>query len=100
MSAELAISDGPDNSMNVAFSGDWMLGTDVPGADTVIDRLRQSPRPTSIAFDTSGIGNWDTGLLATLVAIHKSAEANGVAVDDSGLPDRRIHHPRRVRLLH
>ena len=35
----------------------------------------------------SGIGDWDTGLLAALVAIHKSAEANGVAVDDTGLPD-------------
>ena len=87
MSAKLAISDGPDNSMKVAFSGDWMLGAVVPGPDAVIDRLRQSPKPVSIAFDTTGIGNWDTGLLATLVAIHKSAEANGVAVDDAGLPD-------------
>ena len=52
MSAEIAISDGPDNSISVAFSGDWMLGTDVPGTDAVLDRLRQSPRPASVAFDT------------------------------------------------
>ncbi|HSN52895.1 MAG TPA: ABC transporter permease, partial [Woeseiaceae bacterium] len=36
---------------------------------------------------TTGLGDWDTALVARLVSIRHAAEQNGVAVDDSGLPD-------------
>ena len=69
------------------LGGDWLLGGDLPGPDAVLDRLRQTPGPGEIAFETSALGDWDTGLVTTLVAIHRSAEANGVPVDDEGLPE-------------
>ena len=87
MSAEIAISNREDDAVAIVFSGNWLLGSDLPAVDAVIDRLGRTPSPARLTFDTAAIGEWDTGLLATLVAIHKSADANGVAVDDSGLPD-------------
>ena len=87
MNAELSLSDLADDSLAIALSGDWLLGADLPGVDPVVDRLRRSPAPTTVSFDASSLGEWDTGLLAALVAIHRNAEANGIEIDDSGLPD-------------
>ncbi len=73
-------------SLDISLSGDWLLGGELPGPDPVLDRLRKSPKPTSLAFDSQMLGEWDTGLVKTLIAINQSAGANGVEVDDAGLP--------------
>ncbi len=86
-SATLAADDSAAGTLRVALAGDWLLGHGLPGADPVLDRLRQAPKPTSLAFDTGALGDWDTGLVTTLIHIHKSAEANSVQVDASGLPE-------------
>jgi phospholipid/cholesterol/gamma-HCH transport system permease protein len=88
MSAAALTTDAAEAGMlRIAFAGDWMLTHGLPGPDPVLDELRKSPKPSAIAFDTSGLGSWDTGLITTLMLIHRSAEANGVQVDDSGLPE-------------
>jgi len=86
-SATLAADDSAAGTLRVALAGDWLLGHGLPGADPVLDRLRQAPKPASVAFDTGALGDWDTGLVTTLIHIHKSAEANSVQVDASGLPE-------------
>ena len=87
MNAELTVDRGTDDAVAVVFSGDWLLGTGLPKADAVDECLKRSPRPPMISLDAREVGEWDTGLIATLVAINRSAEAHGVAIDDSGLPD-------------
>ena len=87
LNANLSVNREADDTIAVAFSGDWLLGAGLPGADAVEECLKQSPRPSTVSLDARGIGEWDTGLVATLVAIPRSAVAHGVAVDDSGLPD-------------
>jgi phospholipid/cholesterol/gamma-HCH transport system permease protein len=78
--------DGDQGSLGISLSGDWLLDSDLPGPDPVLDRLRQSPKPASLSFVTQNLGDWDTGLVKALVAIAQSARANGVEVDDAGLP--------------
>ncbi len=85
--AVLALDDVNTSTVCVVLQGDWLLGAELPGPDPVLDRLRRTPSPVSIEFDTSSLGDWDTGLVTTLVAIHRSAEANAVVIDDSGLPE-------------
>ena len=88
MSAAALTTDAAKaGTLRIAFAGDWMLTHGLPGPDPVLDELRKTPKPSAIAFDTSGLGSWDTGLVKTLMLIHKSADANGVQVDDSGLPE-------------
>ena len=87
MNAELACNETTDNTLAITMSGDWLLGGALPGIDSVVDRLRQSPQPAALHFDTSALGEWDTGLVAALVAIRRGAESSGVPLDDSGLPD-------------
>jgi phospholipid/cholesterol/gamma-HCH transport system ATP-binding protein len=85
--AALAIDDTTSGGLKVGLSGDWLLGHELPGPDPILDRLRQPPKPGALEFDAQALGDWDTGLVKTLIAIHRSAEANGVAVDDAGLPE-------------
>ena len=84
--AALSVVEGDQQSLAISLSGDWLLGGELPGPDPVLDRLRQAPKPTSLAFDSQMLGEWDTGLVKTLIAINQSAGANGVKVDDAGLP--------------
>ncbi len=85
--AAISIADAPDGSLRISLSGDWKLTHDLPGPDPILDRLRKPPKPASLSFDTTSLGHWDTGLVTHLIAIYRSAEANGVDVDEAGLPD-------------
>ncbi|MGI9330173.1 MAG: MlaE family ABC transporter permease [Gammaproteobacteria bacterium] len=88
MSAAVLTTDAAsEGTLQIAFAGDWMLAHGLPGPDPVLDELRKTPKPAGIVFETSGLGSWDTGLVKTLMLIHKSANANGVQIDDSGLPE-------------
>ena len=86
MDATLSLDDD-DGSLRIALAGDWLLESPRPGTGPLFDRLDQSPPPQKLSFDTSALGDWDTGLVATLVAIRNRADAQGIDVDDSALPD-------------
>ena len=87
MNAALTCTTTPDDTLAVALAGDWLLGNKLPGIEPVLENLRKSPVPAGIAFDTAELGEWDTALVARLVSIRRDAEANGIAVDESGLPE-------------
>ncbi len=87
MNADLSCTIAADDSLAVTLAGDWLLDAVLPGIEPVLERLRQTPAPPRISFDTGGLGDWDTGLVARLVSIHRAAEQSGVPVDDSALPE-------------
>ena len=87
MDAALTCTTAPDDTLAVTLSGDWRLDAVLPGVEPVRERLRQTPAPAAIAFDSSELGDWDTGLVARLVSIRRDAEARSIPVDESGLPD-------------
>ncbi len=84
--AALSVAEVDQGALLVSLSGDWLLEGDLPAPDPVLDSLRHSPAPTSLSFDSQSLGDWDTGLVKVLIALHRSATANGVSVDDAGLP--------------
>lgn len=87
MNAALTCTITPDDTLAVTLAGDWLLGNVLPGKEPVLENLHSSPAPAGIAFDTARLGDWDTALVAMLVSIRRDAEANGIAVDESGLPE-------------
>jgi len=87
MDAALTCNDTTDDSLAITLSGDWMLGSALPNVDPVLAKLSATLRPAAIRFDATALGDWDTGLVAALVAIRRGAEANDVLLDDGGLPD-------------
>ena len=83
--AAFSVAEGQQGLL-VSLSGDWLLGAELPDPDPVLDRLQRPPRPASVAFDTQSLGEWDTGLVKTLIEIRHSAGTSDVAIDDAGLP--------------
>lgn len=83
----LTVNEDPDGVLRIALSGDWLLAKELPGPDPILDRLRKAPRIAHVLFETTNLGEWDTGLLTNLLTIHRSAEVNKVHLDTSGLPE-------------
>ena len=84
--ATVSLSEGTQDSLAISLFGDWLLNNELPGLETVFDKLNQTPKPISVAFEAEMLGEWDTGLVKALIAIVQIARANGVQIDDSGLP--------------
>jgi phospholipid/cholesterol/gamma-HCH transport system permease protein len=84
--AAVSLTEGTQGSLAISLSGDWLLNSELPRLDTVFDKLNQTPKPASVAFETGMLGDWDTGLVKGLIAIVQIARPNGVEIDDSGLP--------------
>ena len=73
MNAALDCTVTPDDTLAVTLTGDWLLDAALPGIEPVTERLRQTPAPAAVSFDTTDLGAWDTGLIARLVSIRRSA---------------------------
>ena len=69
------------------LTGDWRLHGGMPPADRIYEELTaQAPAPR-VAFDTTRLGAWDSGLLAFLLKLDRLSAGSGVTFDPSGLPE-------------
>jgi phospholipid/cholesterol/gamma-HCH transport system permease protein len=59
----------------------------VPSTSRVTTELQREPPPRRIAFDTTAVSDWDTGLLTFVSRVAEESRAAGIEVDQSGLPD-------------
>lgn len=84
---ELACRESDAHRLTVEVRGDWLLRAGMPAVDVVLDRLETAPAPSSLGFDARGLGDWDTALLAALVAILRRARELNVEVERAGLPE-------------
>ena len=78
-----AAVDSPDTLL-VVLGGRWRIDQDLPSADTLKASLAAPIR--RLGFETSGLTDWDSGLLTFVAGISKSSAGMGIAVDGSGLP--------------
>ena len=76
----------PDR-LRLVLTGDWRLDGGMPPADRIYEELTaQGPAPR-VAFDTTRLGAWDSGLLAFLLKLDRLSAGSGVTFDPSGLPE-------------
>lgn len=73
-----------DATLVIVLGGRWRLDQKLPAAATLKDQL--GPALRGVGFDTSGLGDWDTGLLSFIAEISKACADRGIAVDHGGLP--------------
>ena len=73
------------------LSGPWLITAPAPAPDTspaaLLRALEATPRPSHLAFESSGVSGWDSSLLSVLRAVLAKAAAAGVQADLSGLPE-------------
>ncbi len=83
--AQIAIEDH-QQALVISLSGDWLLDHELPDLAAVLDRLQGAPKPASLVFESHSMGEWDTGLVKTLIVFQQAAASRGITLDDAGLP--------------
>jgi phospholipid/cholesterol/gamma-HCH transport system permease protein len=78
-------TEGDGDRVVVKLSGIWKLGAPTPAARELVARF--APAPGAVAFESSALASWDSGLLVFLRATFEHCAAKGIAVDRSGLPE-------------
>ncbi len=68
----------------VILSGDWVAREDGVEADPADRILEKGVR--ALTYETSGLGHWDSALIAFLLSLSTAAARLGVKVDEAGLP--------------
>jgi phospholipid/cholesterol/gamma-HCH transport system permease protein len=76
---------GPDACL-VRFAGSWQLRDHLPRAVDVLRTSGSVPGVRRLAFDTTRLGAWDTGLLTFIQHLLEECERAGIEVDRTGLP--------------
>jgi phospholipid/cholesterol/gamma-HCH transport system permease protein len=85
--SDLKIERKPEGPALLTLAGDWVLGSAIPDPDEVVARLAQEGKPQRLAFETTQLGRWNSGLLVFLTRLFQTCRHDGISVDDSGLPD-------------
>jgi phospholipid/cholesterol/gamma-HCH transport system permease protein len=78
-----------DGAVEFVLAGDWRLEQDLPSVDVVVqERLKGA---SSIRFDVSDLGQWDSGLLTFLAGLHAHCQQHDIVMDLDSLPHGLQH---------
>jgi phospholipid/cholesterol/gamma-HCH transport system permease protein len=83
---KLKMARTQDGILRVTIAGDWLLACDLPSAGAVGDELDKSPGVSGVAFDTTQLAAWDSGLLTFLLTVKDHCAKRDIRVDREGLP--------------
>ncbi len=83
---ELTLSQSEDGILLVRLLGSWRVSADVPSPGRVRDELEAQGAVRGLAFDASGVSDWDSGLLSFVRQIVQDCSAREIEADRSGLP--------------
>jgi phospholipid/cholesterol/gamma-HCH transport system permease protein len=75
------------DTLVVGLSGSWTIENDLPSADDVAKELASGAAIRRVAFDTRGLGDWDSGLLTFLVRVDQLCSQRKIEADQEGLPE-------------
>src|SRR5512143_2192749 len=71
----------------LGLAGEWRLQRALPPHEDVKTQLMAGGTPGKVAFDTSGLTGWDSGLLIFLSKTIGWCAGKGIPVDTGGLPE-------------
>ena len=75
------------NTVCLKLSGDWLIATGIPEADTVLAQLDGFPDIRMLTFDSSQIGRWDLTLATFLFNLIRECQRRKIQVTLPGLPE-------------
>ncbi len=76
-----------DHSLVAELVGDWELEKSTPRFDRLVEDHPGEPKVRAVAFDTAGLGKWDSSLLTFLLQGMKYCEAKGLEFHADSLPE-------------
>ncbi len=84
--AELSLEQPAAETLRLVLSGDWKLGAVLPEVEKVRQALAVRPGVHTLAFDSSRLGAWDSGLLTFLMHLGALCSRENLRLDREGLP--------------
>ena len=83
---EISFDRSHEKTLLINLSGSWTLKTKRPSSDLVKKELAKGST-ARIAFNTTDVTAWDSGLLVFLGRVIDLGSKGGISVDKNGLPD-------------
>ena len=84
--AVLGFSRPSVEALEIRFGGPWTFQHVLPEMGEVEQQLAAPPQVTSVAFETSELTQWDSGLLTFLIQVMETCAQQQIRVDRTGLP--------------
>lgn len=84
--ALVQVSRPNEATLTVALAGAWSVRGRLPTLKEVIPQIEAMPKAGRVTFETADLRDWDTGLLAFVLGLIRSAQARDLEVDRAGLP--------------
>ncbi len=78
---------GPDGSLVIKLIGPWRLTSSLPDVDPLVRELDILQPSAVVAFDTSKLTEWDSGLLTSIGQLLELCHKRQLEVDRAGLPE-------------
>jgi phospholipid/cholesterol/gamma-HCH transport system permease protein len=85
--AEISFERPADDTLLVQLKGNWTIENKLPPVTNVQIQFDSGPKFQKVAFDTTNLGGWDSGLLTFLIKLDEQCKKGGIAVDAEGLPE-------------
>ncbi|HNW40085.1 MAG TPA: STAS domain-containing protein, partial [Candidatus Omnitrophota bacterium] len=87
MSAEKIVLDySTPNTLCIRLNGVWLITSGIPEVNETAGQLNQFKNIQQLIFDTSGLQEWDSGLVAFLFHLIKECDRLRIQVNLGGLP--------------
>ncbi len=83
--AKLETRRGSGGELVLAMSGPWMLRNQIPSFSEVEKACAEQP-PNTISFETTGLADWDSGLMTFVQKTGDLARKLNTTLDYAGLP--------------
>ena len=77
---------GQDSSLVIHLAGSWRMHHGLPSVGKVLHEIDRSA-PRQIRFDTTGLGEWDSGLLTFVARTTELSRARKIPFELDGLPE-------------
>ena len=87
MSAQKIVLDySRPKTLCIRLNGAWLITTGLPKVTEAIAQVTQAKDIRELTFDTSGMSEWDSGLVAFLFNLIRECEHKHIQVNFQGLP--------------
>lgn len=86
-SDRLGFSREAGDALSVRLSGMWKIDGHLPSVAEFIKEVGAGPPVKRVIFDTTGLSDWDSGLLIYIFGLIRICSGQDIAVDLDGLPE-------------
>jgi len=87
MAGKIQFTLSDPQTLLLKLSGSWTLQEKLPSPGEVKTKITSDTQIKRIAFDTSELERWDTGLMVFLKKIADLGKQQSIAIEEGGLPE-------------